>query len=112
MAVLGELRIAPIGAGGDPARLLDLREGVERRVPLTRPDEVPIGPAMLSEMLFVEAVLAQRRSTRPVRLRKIEQKRIGDEAIQHRRPPFSRARSTTANAGSPSSTGPIRNALT
>ena len=67
MRGIGELRVATIGACHHPARSFDRRHRGERVPPVgLRAEQPPFERAVIRQMLFVEAVLAQRRSARPI----------------------------------------------
>ena len=93
MPVGGELGVAGVGARRDPACPFDAGKRIETCVAhrLAR-QERPVELAMLGEMLFMIAVLAQRRGARPILAlrREVEHEAGRDEAIEHR--PARRAR--------------------
>src|SRR3546814_1266603 len=73
---------------GDPAFFLDDRIGVERLDQGVAGRIMPAERAVGREMLFVEAVLLERRAARPgarhLAARHVEHVAVGDEAVEHR----------------------------
>ena len=88
MTVGGELHAGAIGGVRNPARLLDTAELAKGCRPVRARQEAPSGFAMLGEVLFVEAVLLQRRTAWPgfalSGRRQVERPPVADPAIDRR----------------------------